>query len=289
MTQVDVPGFLTITIAILVFFAGSRLNQVIPALRQWNIPEAVTGGLLASLVTLAIHQFFRLEIGFATRARDLLLLYFFTGIGLNARVADLLTGGRSLATLLAATIGFLIIQNLIETGAAAALGLPGGLRIFLGSASLIGGHGTTIAWAPVVAQKYGLTNAMEIGIAAATLGLVIASLTGGPIARYLITRNGLGSTAADELMMSLPDATPLQAADLSHVGVMRVLLVLNIVIIIAYCLHGVIAEAGVNIPSFVVCLLTGIVLTNAVPRLAPRILWPARTRELALISSLSLN
>ena len=32
------------------------------------------------------------------------------------------------------------------------------------------GHGTTIAWAPTFVEKFQLESAMEIGIAAATLG-----------------------------------------------------------------------------------------------------------------------
>ena len=67
---------------------------------------------------------------------------------------------------------FLIIQNLTAIGTSAALGLPRGIDILLGSISLIGGHGTTIAWAPIVSSRFGVTNAMEVGIASATLGLV---------------------------------------------------------------------------------------------------------------------
>ena len=118
----------------------------------------------------------------------MLLLCFFTGIGLNARLSDLLTGGRPFLVLLALTVVYLVIQNLIAAGSAAALGLPKGITVLLGSASLIGGHGTTIAWAPPIEQRFGLSNAMEIGVAAATLGLVITSVVGGPVAGFLISR-----------------------------------------------------------------------------------------------------
>ncbi len=52
MSTIQVPGLLSFTIAILVFFAGANLNRLIPVLTRWSIPEAVTGGLLAALVTL---------------------------------------------------------------------------------------------------------------------------------------------------------------------------------------------------------------------------------------------
>ncbi len=85
INNIQVPGFLTATIAIIVFFVGVGLNHAIAPLRRWNIPEAVTGGLLAAIVTLIAYRFLGVAITFDLGARDLLLLYFFTGIGLNAR------------------------------------------------------------------------------------------------------------------------------------------------------------------------------------------------------------
>ena len=77
--------------------------------------------------------------------------------------------------------------------------------------------------------------------------------------------------------------------DLSHVGLLRTLLVLNVVILIGYALEETVAETGVKLPLFVICLLVAIVVTNSVPRLFPKLEWPTRTRALALISDLSLN
>ena len=89
MTAIYVPGLLTFTIAIFVFFAGAGLNRLIGPLRRWNIPEPVTVGLLAALATLLAYVVLGIEISFTLDARDMLLLYFFTGIGLNARLDDL--------------------------------------------------------------------------------------------------------------------------------------------------------------------------------------------------------
>ena len=69
------------------------VSILIAPLRRWNIPEALTGGLLAAFVTLATHEKLGLEIVFGLDARDMLLLYFFTGIGLNAKLRDMIAGG----------------------------------------------------------------------------------------------------------------------------------------------------------------------------------------------------
>jgi glutamate:Na+ symporter, ESS family len=220
----------------------------------------------------------------------MLLLYFFTGIGLNARLNDLISGGRPLLILLALTLVYLVIQNLIAAGSVAALGLPKGITPFVGSASLIGGHGTTIAWAPIISQGFGISNALEVGIATATLGLVVASLVGGPIAGFLIARHHLSGPSTPDPVVGLPDDPDNKPVDdLSHVTLLRTLLVLNVVILIGYALEETIEETGVKLPLFVVCLLVGIVATNIVPRLFPKSEWPTRTRALALISDLSLN
>jgi ESS family glutamate:Na+ symporter len=273
-----------------VFFAGAMLNRFIPILTRWSIPEAVTGGLLAALATLIAYEFFEVEISFTLEARDMLLLYFFTGVGLNARLSDLLAGGKPFLILLGLTLVFLVIQNLVSYGTSSLLGLPDGVAILLGSTSLIGGHGTTIAWAPIVTSRFGLGNALEIGIASATLGLVIASLVGGPIAQYLIRRNHLSGPAEEELTVGVSHSSvSSHHDDVSYISLLRTLLVTNVAILLGYALHEIILETGVNLPLFVVCLLVAILLTNTVPFLAPRLPWPTRSRALSLISDLSLN
>jgi ESS family glutamate:Na+ symporter len=290
MTTIETPAFLTFTIAIVVFFVGSGLNRMIGPLKRWNIPDAVSGGLVATLLTLAAYRLLDTEVVFVLGARDMLLLYFFTGIGLNARMADLRAGGKPLVVLLVLTVSYLIIQNLIAVGSSRLLGLPQGIAPLLGSVSLVGGHGTAIAWAPIIANRFGLSNALEIGIASATLGLVIASLVGGPVARILINRYHLSGEKAEPPSIGLPDLPASEReTSVNHVNLLRTILVLNVAILIGYGMEEVIAETGLKLPLFVVCLLVAIVMTNTIPRIFPRMFWPTRSRSLALISDLSLN
>ena len=289
-TTFETPGFLTFTISIVVFFVGSGLNRCIAPLRRWNIPEAVTGGLLAAVLTLVAYRVFGLAISFNLGARDMLLLYFFTGIGLNARLSDLLTGGRPFFVLLTLTVGYLLIQNLLAAGCVAVLGLPKGITVLLGSASLMGGHGTTIAWAPLIETRFGLANALEVGIAAATLGLVVASIVGGPVAGFLISRYGLKGPIDEAPMVGLEDVPEEPGKeDLNHISLLRTMLVINVAILLGFIVDELMAETGIKLPLFVACMIAAIVLTNTIPRLLPRLRWPSRTPALALISDLSLN
>ena len=287
MENIAVNSFLTYTIGILVFFIGAWLTKKINFLRDFNIPEPVTGGLIAAI---AISVFFIVtgnEIGFDLSTRDRLLVYFFTAIGLNARFSDLVSGGKPLIILLVLTLSFIVIQNVIGISSAIMLDLPNAIGVLAGSASLIGGHGTAIAWAPDIAEG-GISNALEIGVAAATLGLVIASLVGGPIAKFLLARNNLSGTSGDEPSIGI-EYKKADDENFNHLNFMSVILVLHICIIIGYTVNLFLEQAGFKLPLFVSCLLTGIVLSNTIPHLLPKLHWPARTRSLAIVSDFSLS
>lgn len=201
--QVDVQSFLTVTLGILVLFLGKALNRHVRLLREFTIPEPVSGGLLVALVIAALHLGFGLTINFGMRARDLLLVYFFTTVGIHASFSDLRRGGRTLIVLLVLTITLMLAQNLLGVTLARWSGMPPAVGLLVGTVSLIGGHGTTIAWAPQFAANYGVENAKEIGIAAATFGLILASSSGGPIARYLIRRHRLVETGSGPITAKL--------------------------------------------------------------------------------------
>ena len=285
---VVVDDFLAYTIGIIVFFIGMRLNDWVPFLRDFNIPEPVTGGLLASLLGLAIYLSSGVELQYELETRDRLLVYFFTAVGLNARFSDLLDGGRPLAILLALTLTYMVVQNGVGFLAAQATGQPTAVGVLVGSASLIGGHGTAIAWAPEIAVSHGVPNALEIGVAAATLGLVVACLLGGPVAKFLIARHGIANAAPDGYMVGIPHERE-DTEQINHISIMSVLLVLHVAIIIGYLLNQALDSAGFRLPLFVPCLLVAILLSNSVPRLLPRMHWPARTRALAIVSDFSLG
>ena len=275
----------------IVYFGGVAITRRFKLLREFNIPEPVVGGLGMALVLLALHLGFGMDISFGTETRDLLLVYFFTSIGINSRFRDLLAGGRPLALLLGLTLVFMIIQNLIGVMGANLFGLPAGTGVLVGTASLIGGHGTVIAWAPEVARLHETTGTMELGVANATLGLIVAAFLGGPIARFLIGRHHLSPSDEDTREGPVVGLShdPNLSEEVSQTSMMASLLILNIAVIIGYVIHGHIQAMGVNLPLFVPCLMIGIVMSNTVPHIFPNWRWPARTRALALLSDYSLS
>ena len=138
----------------------------------------------------------------------MLLVYFFTTIGINASFRDLAAGGKPLALLLLITLVYMAVQNLTGVGVAHLLGLEPAVGLLGGTVSLIGGHGTAIAWAPRFAEDYGISNAMEIGIACATFGLVLASVIGGPVAKFLVERHNLTVNSDESLDVGIRHEEP---------------------------------------------------------------------------------
>lgn len=291
----EVSPFASFNLAIVVLFVGKLLNQKIPFLYEFNIPEPVTGGLFFAVLIALFYAITGTEINFDLKARDFLLIYFFTGIGLNARFKLLLQGGKALVILLLATVVYMGLQNVVGVSIASALGESPFLGLLGGTVSLIGGHGTAIAWAPTFESKYGVKNAMEIGIACATFGLVLASLMGGPIAKYLIGKNKLEAVDHDYHVVGLPDDDT-GKIKLNYLSILYTLLILNVTMVFGGLLNEALGSIGINMPMFVTCLFVAILFTNIVPdrlrpipRLFPDLSWPAGSQSLALISDLSLS
>ena len=276
----------TIIIAILVLFLGRYLNNKISFFQRYNIPEPVVGGVIASLVFSSIYFLFDTSLNFSLGQRDALLVVFFTCVGLSAKFSTLLQGGKTLVILLVLAVLFLLLQNLTGISIAMLTGLTVETGVLGGSVSLSGGHGTTIAWSPIFVEEYGITNAVEIGIACATFGLVLGGVAGGPIFNYLIKKYDLSSTSDENISVGISQP---EQETITVNSAYNVLLVVCIAIGIGLSLHQAIAHLGIKLPIFVPCLFGGILLTNTIPLIWKKINWPTGKPTLALLSDFSLG
>lgn len=191
----------TLAIAALVLVAGRRLVERISFLQKYSIPEAVVGGLITASLIAFLHGF-GLRLTFDTSLQPSLMLAFFATIGLGADVRMLARGGVALLLFTACVVGMLVMQNVIGIGAARAMGIDPVIGFIAGSVTMAGGHGTGAAWGQKFAETFGLTAAPGIALAAATFGLIMGGLIGGPVARRLVERlkaqgKPLGGTEAD--------------------------------------------------------------------------------------------
>ena len=289
MQQIEIGAFASFNIAIMVLAAGKLLHRRLRVLRSFNIPEPVASGLLVSLLVGGLHAVGGLELGFNLAVRDFLLLYFFAGIGLNADIRTLRAGGWPLLILLAATVVYIAIQNLTGVAMAGLLGLDPLVGLLTGSVSLVGGHGTAIAWGPRFAELHGVQSAVEIGTASATFGLILSALMGGPIARILIRRVPTPEVQPDaEALRDPMEETARPGPPITSFQLLATLFWLNVCLGLGELIHAGLEGLGRSLPLFVCALFAGILLTNTVPRLAP-IPWPAHSTALAVVSDVALG
>ncbi len=282
--------FLVVTLGIIVLFVGKRINDAFGFLREFSIPEPVTGGLLFSVLFGLVYAVFGVAVEFDLGARDVLLVYFFTTIGINASLKDLVAGGKPLVVLLVITIAYMVLQNLTGISVAALFDLPAAVGMLSGTVSLIGGHGTAIAWAPQIADDFGVANAMEIGIASATFGLILASLMGGPIAKFLIKRHKLQPAQTEPQDVGVSDEQ--RQKGIGHLDFLDAVLAIHFCAILGMFLNEGLQEVGLKLPLFVTCLFAGIIITNLIPKDFVRWTgthWPSRTPTIALIADISLG
>ncbi|MCV6596000.1 MAG: sodium/glutamate symporter, partial [Mangrovicoccus sp.] len=255
IAAIEINAFLTTSIAFLVFLIGAELTRKSAVLRDFNIPEPVSGGLVTALMTMVIYVLWGRAVEFDLTARDYFLVMFFTGIGLNAQLSDLARGGKPLVILLLLTVLIILAQNGIGLVIAQFFDLPSEFSVILGSGALIGGHGTVIAWGPRVGEATGLAGVEELGIAVATLGLVAAALIGGPVAKFLINRHDLTPRQPEaELAVGVPYED--QASEtITHISLMRTILWMHVAMVLGVSALEGFQAIGLDLPVFVPCLL----------------------------------
>ena len=146
MSDIHLEGADVLIVAILVLWLGSIITNKVPLLKKYSIPVAVTGGLICSLIVLVVDSAGGPKITFDMRMRDVLLLVFFSTIGISAKFSRLAAGGKALGILVLCAAVFLVVQNVTGVLLAMLFGAHPGLGLFAGSVSLAGGHGTAIAW-----------------------------------------------------------------------------------------------------------------------------------------------
>ncbi|MDG6240941.1 sodium/glutamate symporter [Glaesserella parasuis] len=188
MEPIVLNGYHTLIAATLVLLLGKVFVNKIKFFQDFNIPEAVAGGLFIAGIIFCLYKFAGITFEFESSLRTAFMLAFFSSIGLSADFSRLKQGGIPLVIFLVIVSIFILVQNGVGVGLAMLLGIDPLVGLITGSITLTGGHGTGATWATVFAEKHGLAGAMEMAMASATFGLVAGGLVGGPLARRLINK-----------------------------------------------------------------------------------------------------
>ena len=187
MTNIDLDMIQTAGIGAFSLMIGMVLTRKVAFLQKFCVPSPVSGGIIFSLITLALYGWFHVEVSFDSTLKDVFMLAFFTSVGFQSDLKVIKQGGKALVVMLALLVVIITLQNLMPLGITRLMHVNPLIGIAAGSVSMTGGHGTAGGFAGVLEQM-GLHGAGTIGMAAATFGLIAGSMLGGPLAELIIRK-----------------------------------------------------------------------------------------------------
>jgi ESS family glutamate:Na+ symporter len=268
MRELKLDLLQTLALAALVYFGGIQLRRRVRWLDRLNIPAAVVGGLLFTLLVLLLRRW-HISIQMDTAMQATLSVAFFTSIGMGASLALLRTGGIQVLIFLVLATLFCLVQNFL--GLAIALGFDENplLGVMAGSVTLVGGPATGLAFAPVF-EEAGLRGAGPLALTAATAGIVCGGLVGGPVGTRLINRFDLrspgqaGRDARREVESELRDEAEIMVVEVQREdsGFVRNLVVLALAMAVGSIVSAQIQSLDITLPAYIGAMLVASVLRN---------------------------
>jgi len=257
----------TLALAALVLLVGLYLKRRIGILDRLNLPAPVVGGLLAAGLLLVLRQRVA-TFQFDATLQPILMIAFFTTIGMNASLPLLKKGGIQVFIFLAMSTFVCFVQNFLGMGIAAAFGVNPLVGVVAGSVTLVGGPATGLAFAPLF-EKAGVTGAGSLAIAAATFGIMCGGLFGAPLGTWIVERRlgrkSAGKTAAPaaETAPENPAATQVTLeAEREDTPLLRNVIVLAFAMGIGAVVSGYIQAKGITLPAYIGAMLVASLLRN---------------------------
>ena len=187
MVSIELDMIQTAGIGALALIVGMILTRKVSFLQKYCVPSPVSGGIIFSLLTLALYGWCNVEVSFDGTLKDVFMLAFFTSVGFQSDLKVIKQGGRLLVIMLGLLVAIIALQNLMPMGITRLMGVDPLIGMAAGSISMTGGHGTAGGFASVL-EGMGLNGAGTIGMAAATFGLIAGSMIGGPLAERIIRK-----------------------------------------------------------------------------------------------------
>lgn len=189
---IELNLYQTLAAAVAVFFLGSFLKDRVSIFRKYCIPAPVIGGTIFSIVNCILYTQGIWNYSQDTVMQNWCMMLFFTSIGYMASIRLIKKGGLLVVKMAFLVFLLIVIQDLVGVTFANAFSLNPLMGLADGSIPLVGGHGTSGSFGPVL-EALGLKDATTIAFAAATFGLVSGSFLCGPVGELLIRRFHLKS------------------------------------------------------------------------------------------------
>ncbi len=276
----------TTCIGVLVLLLGQWVVKRVHFLERYCIPAPAVGGLLFSVINLIGVQTGAFAFVFDQTLKDFFMIAFFSTIGFSASIKIIKKGGIAIVLLFCVSSVMLIIQNLWGVSIARVFDLNPLLGLCAGSISLMGGVGSSAAFAPIM-EENGATGGLTFAIASATFGLVMGGLVSGPIAKFLIDRHKLKdkvSAAGKQIDYASievdEEATTIEVSNM-HKAFFQIIIAMGVGSVIS----TLIAMTGMVFPAYVGAIFAAAFIRNGGEALHVRVY----TKEIDALGNLFLN
>ena len=244
-----------------VIFLGHALVSHSGLLRKFAIPAPVVSGLLFSIVVAILKGSGIIALSFdVSTIQDLCQNVFFMCVGFGFSWKLIRHAGGKLCIMIAVAACLLItVQDVLGVLLGNAIGMDPFLALQCSSASMSGGVGTASAFGPIFIDWGAPASATSVGVAAGTMGNIMGSLIGGPVAAFLIHRHNLKSDPNDK-----PEAAA--TGKINELNSGRMVSMFGMVLLLCalgmpiYCILDNIPR--IEMPKFIGCLFAGAIARN---------------------------
>lgn len=255
----------TLGIAALIIFAGRWCVSHSVALKKYAIPAPVVSGLIFSVIIAIIKLSGLIAFSFDAKiTKDLAQNVFFltVGYGFSASLFKK-AGGKLIFNIAFAACLLITLQDIVGVLVGRAIGMHPLFALQCSSAAMSGGVGTASAFGPIF-EKWGAPEGItEIGVAAGTMGNIMGSLIGGPVAAFLIRKNNLKADPNDRPESELKNEVHALNDGRMIVAFAMVLLVSALGMPIYFLLDSI---PGIEMPKFIGCLFAGAIARNIIEK-----------------------
>ena len=257
--NIEFDMYQTLALAVLVLLLGSFLKKHIHFLEKFCIPAPVIGGLLFAILTCIGYSTGLADFTFDDTLREVCMVFFFTSVGFQANLKVLKSGGKSMIIFLFLVITLIVSQNLLAVGLSKLLQLNPLVGMCTGSIPMVGGHGTAGAFGPVL-EDFNIQGATTICTAAATFGLIMGSLIGGPIGKRLIEKRNLMDTVAteDDSLLIEDEEKHKRHTNMYATAVFQLILAIGLGTIFSWLL----TKTGLTFPIYIGAMLAAALIRN---------------------------
>ena len=254
----------TMTLAAIFLLIGYWVKSKVYFLEKFCIPAPVVGGFLFVFINFGFYLSGIIHFQFDSSLQAVFMLAFFTTVGLGASLRVLLTGGKLLLVYWLVNVIITVMQTGIGVGLGPMVGLHAAYGIVSGPVALVGGHGGAAAYGQTL-EAMGYPGASLVGLAAATFGLIVASLIGGPLGRRLVVRYKLEPKPDESFEMDVKGyETPTEPLpEMDYANTMKNLTALMLCMTLGAVIVGWIGQLiNMAIPTYVGAMFFAVLVRN---------------------------